>query len=216
VDGLSEAAKPMLRGAFHELGFYLAAALAAPLILSAAPGRARIAALVFAVAVASCFGASALYHRPSPGPRARPWLARLDHAGIYLLIAATYTPVALLVMPAGWAKPVLAVVWIGGLGATLLKLFWVRAPKTVFTALGLGLGWVAAAAFPQLLRLRAAGLALLLGGGLLYSLGAVVCARGRPDPVPHVFGYHELFHVLTLVAAASQYAAIAFYVLPRA
>jgi hemolysin III len=216
VDGLSEAAKPVLRGAFHELGFYLAAALAAPLVLSAAPGRARMAALVFAVAVACCFGASALYHRPSWGPRVRPWLARLDHAGICLLIAGTYTPVALLVMSGAWAKPVLAVVWIGGLAATMLKLFWVRAPKRVFTALGLGLGWVAVAAFPQLLKLGAAGLGFLLVGGLLYSLGAVVYVRGRPDPVPHVFGYHELFHVLTLAAAGSQYAAIAFYVLPRA
>ncbi|HZP71847.1 MAG TPA: hemolysin III family protein [Gaiellaceae bacterium] len=208
--------KPRLRGVFHEAGFYAALGLGIPLVLTAEPGRGRFAATVFAACVALCFGASALYHRPTWQPRVRSWLARLDHAGIYLLIAGTYTPVALLVMSRGWQVPVLAIVWSGAAAAILLKLVWVRTPKWAAAMTGLALGWVGVVAFGQLLKLQVPGLLLLLAGGLLYSAGAIVYARRRPDPVPHLFGYHELFHVLTLAAAGCQYAAIAFYVLPRA
>jgi hemolysin III len=208
--------KPRLRGVFHELGFYIAAVLAVPVILTAEPGRGRAAALVFTVSLTACFGASALYHRPTWSGSVRLWLARLDHAGIYLLIAGTYTPVGLLVMSPGWGIPVLAVVWSGAAAAIVAKLFWVRAPKWVAATIALGLGWVGVVAFGQLLKLPVAGLLLLLGGGLLYSIGAIVYARRRPDPAPLVFGYHELFHVFTLAAAACQYVAIAFFVLPRA
>jgi hemolysin III len=208
--------KPRLRGVFHEAGFYLAVALGVPLVATAEPGRARTAAIVFAGCVAGCFGASALYHRPTWQPRARSWLARLDHAGVYLLIAGTYTPVCLLVMSGRWREIMLTIVWSGAGAAILFKLFWVRSPKWLAALIALSLGWVAAAASSQLLKLQTPGLLLLVVGGLLYSAGAVVYARRRPDPKPHVFGYHELFHLLTLAAAACQYAAIAFYVLPRA
>ena len=116
----------------------------------------------------------------------------------------------------GWAVPVLSVVWGGAAVAILMKIVWVRAPKWLSAAIALALGWVAAAAFTQLLKVPPAGLALVVAGGILYSAGAVVYTRKRPDPVPHVFGYHELFHVLTVAAAACQYSAIAFFVLPRA
>lgn len=208
-------AKPKLRGVFHELGFYAALGLGVALVLTAEPGRARIAAIVFSSCVAGCFGVSALYHRPTWKPTARAWLARLDHAGVYLLIAGTYTPFGLLVLSTGWAVPVLSVVWSGTLAAIMLKLFWVRMPKWLSAVIGVALGWVGAVAFSQLLRLELLGLLLVIAGGLLYTAGAVVYARRRPDPVPHVFGYHELFHVLTLAAAGCQYAAIAFFVLPR-
>ncbi len=208
--------KPKLRGLFHEAGFYAALVLGAALFVTAEPGRARAAAAVFASCVAACFGASALYHRPTWTPRARAWLARLDHVGIYLLIAGTYTPVGLLVLSAGWAVPVLSVVWTGALAAILLKLFWFRCPKWVPAVIGVGLGWSGVAAFSELLTLPAAALALLVVGGLLYTAGAVVYVRRWPDPVPHAFGYHEVFHALTLAAAGSHYAAIAFFVLPRA
>jgi hemolysin III len=207
--------KPRLRGVFHEVGFFAAVGLGIPLVLTAHPGRARLGAIVFAVCVAGCFGASALYHRPTWPPRMRARLARVDHAGVYLLIAGTYTPFGLLVLSEGWAIPVLSIVWGGALAAILLKLFRPRSPKWVSAAIGLALGWVGVAAISQLLKLDAAGVALVLVGGLLYTAGALVYARRRPDPVPTVFGYHELFHVLTLGAAACQYAAIAFYVLPR-
>jgi hemolysin III len=208
--------KPTLRGLFHELGFYAALGLGAALVLTADPGRARIAAIVFASCVAACFGAIALYHRPTWRPTVRAWLARLDHAGIYLLIAGTYTPFGLIVMSPGWAVPVLAVVWGGAFVAILLKVAWVGAPKWLAAAIGLAIGWSGAAAFSELLHVPLPGLALVVAGGLLYTAGAIVYVRRAPDPIPHAFGYHEVFHVLTLAAAGCQYAAIAFFVRPYA
>jgi hemolysin III len=215
VVATAQAVKPRLRGVFHELGFYAAIGLGIAIVVTAEPGRARIAAAVFAGCVALCFGLSALYHRPTWKPRPRAWLARLDHAGVYLLIAGTYTPFGLLVMSPGWAIPILTVVWSGTLAAVLLKIFWFGMPKSLSATIGVALGWVSVVAFSQLLKLDVAGLVLVVAGGLLYTAGAVVYARRRPNPVPHVFGYHELFHVLTVAAAGCQYAAIAFFVLPR-
>jgi hemolysin III len=208
--------KPRLRGVFHEIGFYVVVVLAFPLVLTADPGRARLAAIVFASCLVLCFGSSALYHRPTWTPKVRGWLARLDHAGIYLLIAGTYTPFGLLVMSKGWAIPVLSIVWSGALVAILLKLFWLQAPKWLSAALGLALGWISVVAFSQMLKVETGGLVLVVVGGLFYSIGAVIYAIRRPDPVPHVFGYHELFHVFTLAAAGCQLASVAFFVLPRA
>jgi hemolysin III len=207
--------KPRLRGVFHEAACYVAICLGIALVLTSEPGRARLSAAIFAACMAACFGFSALYHRPTWQPRARSWLARLDHAGIYLLIAGTYTPFGLLVLSHAWAVVVLSIVWSGAALAILLKLFWPATPKKLSAGIALTLGWVAIVAFTQLLKLPPAALALLLVGGIAYSAGAVVYARRRPDPLPHILGYHEIFHLLTLVAAACQYAAIAFYVLPR-
>jgi hemolysin III len=206
--------KPRLRGVFHELGFYAALGTGLVLVLSAQDGRPRAAAIVFAACVATCFGASALYHRPTWTPPVRAWLARLDHAGVYLLIAGAYTPFGILVMSPGWAVPVLALVWGGALMGILVKLFWVQAPKWLSAAIGLALGWVGAAAFSQLLKLQLPGVLLVIAGGALYTVGAIVYIRRRPDPVPRVFGYHELFHVLTLAATACLYVSVAFFVLP--
>jgi hemolysin III len=209
------AVKPRLRGVFHELGFYVALGLGSALVATADAGRARVAAVVFATCVVLCFGASALYHRPTWTPRVRAWLARLDHAGVYLLIAGSYTPFGLLVMSKGWAVPVLTIVWSGALAAILLKLVWVRSPKWLSAGIGLALGWVAVAAVSQLLRLPLVAVVLVAAGGLLYTGGAIVYIRRSPDPVPSVLGYHELFHVLTLAATGCLYASIAFFVLPR-
>jgi hemolysin III len=207
--------KPRLRGVFHELGFYAAVALAVPLVATAEPGRARVAAIVFSVCLAWCFGASALYHRPTWSPHVRGRLARVDHAGIYLLIAGTYTPFALLVFSHAWEVTVLAIVWSGALVAIVVKLVWLRLPKAVSAAIGLVLGWTGIVAFSQLLKLPVPAIVLVLAGGVAYTVGAVVYARRRPDPLPAFLGYHELFHMSTVVAAACDYAAIAFYVLPR-
>jgi hemolysin III len=208
--------KPRLRGVFHEGGFYAAIALAVPLALTAEPGRGRVSAIVFSACLAGCFGASALYHRPTWQPVARSWLARLDHAGIYLLIAGTYTPIGLIIMSRAWAIPVLSVVYAGAAAAILLKLFWVQAPKVLSAILGLALGWVGVVAYSQIGKIGAVGIALILLGGLFYTVGAVVYSRRRPDPFPSVLGYHELFHICTIAAAACHWAAIAFFVLPRA
>jgi hemolysin III len=207
--------KPRLRGVFHEFAFYVAVVVGIVLVVTAEAGRARLSAIVFASCVAACFGFSALYHRPTWQPRARSWFARLDHAGIYLLIAGTYTPFGLLVLSHNWAVAVLSIVWTGSLAAILMKLFWPGTPKKLSAAIGLGLGWIAVIAFTQFLKLPVPALVLIAIGGAAYSLGAIVYARKKPDPIPHVLGYHEVFHVLTILAAGCFYATIAFWVLPR-
>jgi hemolysin III len=189
--------------------------LAVPLVVTAESGRARLAAIVFSACLAACFGASALYHRPTWTPIVRSWLARLDHAGIYLLIAGTYTPFGLLVLSKGWAIPVLAIVYTGALAAILMKLFWVKSPKILSAFIGLTLGWIGVVAINQLAKVGATGLTLVLVGGLLYTVGGIIYALKRPDPRPTVLGYHELFHLCTIAAAGCQYVAIAFFVLPR-
>lgn len=205
--------KPKLRGVLHQAAFVIAIVLAPLLIIGAEGGRARLGAAVFASSVAACFGASALYHRVTWKPRARLWMRRVDHAGVYLLIAGTYTPVALLALHGALRPVVLIVVWSGAIAAIVLKFVWVAGPKWLAATLGLALGWVAVVALPQLIReLRLAALILLILGGLAYTAGAIVYARRRPDPAPAIFGYHELFHALTIVGVACQYVAIAFFI----
>jgi len=212
--GAGLAVKPRFRGVLH-LGAFVASILVAPLLLLSADAfRARLAAAVFALSVAGCFGASALYHRVTWQPPVRRWMRRVDHAGIYLLIAGTYTPVSLLVLDGTWRRVVLAVIWAGALAAILFKFTWLDAPNWVAAAVGMALGWVSVVVLPQLVgRLEPSALTLLIAGGLLYSLGAIVYARRKPDPLPRVFGYHEVFHALTIAAATCQYVAIALFVI---
>jgi hemolysin III len=212
--GLEAAVKPLLRGVLHQGALVVSILVAPLLLLSADASRSRVAAAIFAFSVAACFGASALYHRVTWAPPLRRWMRRVDHAGVYLLIAGTYTPVTLLVLDGAWRRVILAVVWGGALAAILLKFLWVDAPKSIAAGVGLALGWVAIVALPQLVdRLEPTALVLLIAGGLLYSAGAIVYARRKPDPLPAVFGYHEVFHALTIVAAACQYVAIALFVI---
>ncbi|HTW40877.1 MAG TPA: hemolysin III family protein [Solirubrobacteraceae bacterium] len=210
-------AKPRLRGVLHEYAFFVSLACGAALILAASDTRARLAAAIYAGAVSALLGTSALYHRVTWRPRARRWMRRLDHSMIFVLIAGTYTPVALLALKGALASTVLIVLWLGALGGMVFKLLWIDAPKWLFAAVYVVLGLVTAAVFGELPAaigwLGAAGLAL---GGLLYAVGAVVYASERPNPWPKVFGYHEVFHSLVLAAAALHYAVIAFAVLPRA
>jgi hemolysin III len=169
---------------------------------------------VFASSVAICFGASALYHRVTWTPDLRRLMRRIDHAGVYLLIAGTYTPVCLLVLDGAWRIVVLAIVYAGAAAAGALKFAWVDAPKWLAAVLGIALGWAGVAILPQVAtRLNPAAVVLLGVGGLAYTAGAIIYARQRPNPLPTVFGYHELFHALTIVAVACQYVAIAFFVI---
>jgi hemolysin III len=193
---------------------FFVAVVVAPFLVVAADGtRRRLAAAAFSASVAACFGSSALYHRVSWTPRVRPWMRRVDHAGIYLLIAGTYAPVSLLVLGGAWRLTILAIVWGGAALAILLKFAWVAAPKWLAAAIAMALGWVAVVVVPQLVvLLNPAAFVLLVVGGLAYTAGAIVYARRRPDPVPAVFGYHELFHTLTLLAVVCHYVAIAFFV----
>ena len=205
--------RPLLRGVFHQIGFSVSLVVGTLLIVGADGARQHVAAAVFAAAVAVCFGSSALYHRITWTPRLRLWMRRVDHAGIYLLIAGTYTPVCLLVLNGAWRWTVLATVWTGSAAAAIFKFVWVAAPKWLAAAIGITLGWAAVAVLPQLAsRLDPAAVALLGAGGLLYTAGAIIYARRSPDPVPAVFGYHELFHALTLIAVSCQYVAIAFFI----
>jgi hemolysin III len=206
--------RPLLRGVFHQVGFSASLVVGTLLIVGADGARRHVAAAVFAGAVAACFGASALYHRITWTPRLRLWMRRVDHAGVYLLIAGTYTPICLLVLRGDWRLIVLPTVWVCAAAAAIFKFVWVDAPKWLAAALGVMLGWAGVAVLPQLAaRLDPAAVALLGIGGLIYTAGAVVYARRRPDPAPAVFGYHELFHVLTLIAVSCQYVAIAFFVI---
>ena len=212
---MSEAAlapRPLLRGTLHQAGFVVACGVGA-VFVSTVDGRRLVAAAVFAASAVAMLGASALYHRVHWSPRARPWMRRADHAGIYLLIAGTYTSVGLLALHGSLQHVVLALVWAGAGAAILAKFFWVGSPTWLSAVLGILLGWVGVVALPQLVRTAGpTAVVLLAAGGVAYTVGAVVYARRRPDPLPAVFGYHEMFHALTLVALACQYVAIAFFV----
>jgi len=216
VGDATAVARPALRGRVHQLAFFGALPLGAALGFVPETARGRSAAIVFAVSVAAMFGASALYHRVTWSPDARRWMRRVDHAGIYLLIAGTYTPFGLLVLRDAWQVVVLTVVWAGTAAGILLRFCWASAPKWLSALVAVALGWVGVLVFPQLVsRLGLSPSLLVLGGGLLYTAGAVVYALRRPRLAPTVFGYHELFHVLVLLAVALQYAAVAFFLLPR-
>ena len=178
--------------------------------------RARLAVSVYSVTLVALFGVSALYHRVNwDSISARRWMRRLDHSMIFMLIAGTYTPFALLALHGALALAILAAVWTGTLTGAIFNLVCSATPKWLRAVLYISLGWVAVAAMPQLAAaIGIAGLALLALGGVLYTAGAVIYAVKRPDPVPAVFGYHEVFHALVIAAAAIQYAVIAFWVLP--
>ena len=202
----------------HQWAFFISLATGAALVLAAPPGRATVAAAIYAASVAALFGASALYHRINwASAAARRWMRRLDHSMIFFLIAGTYTPFALLALEGTLATVILVAVWGGALGGVFMKLVWIEAPKWVVAMSYVLLGWVAVATFPQLLSgIGITATTLLAVGGLLYTAGALVYALRRPDPAPKVFGYHEIFHALVIVAAALQFAVIAFFVLPSA
>jgi len=209
-------ARPRLRGVFHEWAFFVSIPLGVVVGLVADTSRGRVAAAVFAGSVVVMFGASGLYHRVDWAPRRRRLMRRVDHAAIYGLIAGSYTPFGLLVLTGAWRVTVLAVVWSGALAAIVVRFAWTSAPRWVAAVIGVALGWVAIVVFPQLLtRTGLLASLLVLAGGLCYTLGAVIYARRRPNPVPAVFGYHELFHLFVVAAVAFQYTAVALFVLPH-
>jgi hemolysin III len=209
--------KPRLRGVTHQWAFFVSLVVGALLVAFAPSGDARLACAIYAVSVAGLFGTSALYHRLNWGPRARRWMRRLDHAMIFVLIAGTYTPFALLALDGDFSTIVLVGVWGGAVGGIILQLVWIDAPKWLSAVVYIALGWFSILAMPELTEQLGVTAIVLVGlGGLFYTVGAVVYATQRPDPVPTVFGYHEVFHALTILAALVQFAAIAFFVLPQA
>jgi hemolysin III len=212
-DGLP---RPLLRGLLHLGAFVVALGLGVTLVLVA--GRQDAPAFaVYGLGVAGLFGVSAMYHRGRWRPGVRALLQRADHSMIFVLIAGTYTPICVHVLDGALGAALLAVVWTGALLAAALELRPTAAPRWVVVVLSIALGWVALPALPALLdKLGWVATALIGLGGVLYTVGAVIYARRRPDPLPDVFGYHEVFHALTIAGAASHYTVIAFWVLPLA
>ena len=207
--------KPRLRGVLHQWAFVASLAAGAGLILEAGSGRARIAIVIYALSVAALFGTSALYHRIDWRTlAARRRMRRLDHTMIFVLIAGSYTPFSLLVLHGTLSMIVLVTVWAAALAGAIFKLIWLDAPGWLIAAIYIATGWIAIVATPQLVgRIGVVAVGGLALGGLLYTVGAGVYALQRPDPLPAVFGYHEIFHLLVLIAAALQYAVVAVYVL---
>lgn len=193
--------KPRLRGVSHEIAAYLSLPVAVALI-GAARGRAAVgAAATYGLSLVLLFAASAVYHRPQWRPRQRDVLGRIDQAAIFVLIAGTYTPFCLLI--GGPGRVLLVAVWALALAGVVLAIGWNGVPKAVMAAIYVGLGWLVVPFLPALRVAMPAGtFVLLLLGGVQYTVGAAIYALRRPDPFPAVFGYHEIFHLLVLGAAA--------------
>ena len=205
--------RPLLRGWLHLYGVVVAVIASAVLIPLAAliNEEATVAAVVYSLGVSLCFGISALYHRRIWGPRGYSVMRRLDHAAIFLLIAGTYTPYSLLLLPPRTAATLLAVVWAGATAGMALQLSWPHAPRWLSVPIYVSLGWAAIAVLPGIWeRGGVTVLVLLLVGGVTYSAGALCYALKRPNPWPGVFAHHELFHACTLVAAVCHHVGVYF------
>lgn len=206
---LLDVVKPKLRGWLHAGVFPLSVVAGIVLVSLAGTTEARVACAVYAVSAALLFGVSAVYHRGTWSPRVYAVLRRLDHANIFLIIAGTYTPFTLLLLEGGQARLLLWLVWAGALAGIAFRVFWTDAPRWLYTPVYIAMGWAAVFFLPDFLdRGGMAVLILVVIGGLLYSLGGIVYAAQRPDPSPRWFGFHEVFHSLTLAAYAVHYVAV--------
>ncbi len=209
LDVVPERIKPKLRGWLHTGAFPVAALLGTILVVTAPDGRTRFCAAVFAVTASMLFGVSALYHRGHWSPRTERALKRLDHANIFLIIAGTYTPFSVFLLPAHSARKLLWIVWTGAVLGVAFRVIWIGAPRWLYVPLYLLLGWAALAYLPQFLsRGGVAVFVLVAVGGALYTAGAVVYGLRRPDPSPTWFGFHEVFHVLTVLAFLAHYVGV--------
>lgn len=207
--------KPRWRGVLHQYAFFASLLPVALLILAAPTPKAALAAAIYGTSLAALLGTSALYHRVTWTPRARLWMGKLDLAMIFLLIAGSYTPVALLGLHPPLSTVVLWLIWGAAAGGIALKLAWTYPPKWASAVVYVAMGLLGAFFLPEIARsLGPVAVGLLVAGGVIYILGAAVYALQRPDPFPAVFGYHEIFHALVVVAATVHYVAVACYVLP--
>lgn len=204
--------KPRLRGWLHAYAAALSIATGASLIAVAAALRGAPAGAttsIYCATVTLLFGTSALYHRLDWKPAARRLMKRLDHSMIFVFIAGTYTPLAVLTLPRGAAIAVLVAVWSGALAGVALQTAWPSAPRWLSVPCYIALGWVAVFVMPELLHnAGVAAFTLIIAGGVVYTVGGVIYGLKRPNPVPGVFGFHEVFHLCTLVAATCHYVAI--------
>ncbi len=192
--------KPTWRGWIHAATFPVAIATGIVLIALAHGTAAKWASAVFMITSLLLFGNSALYHRFNWKPRTKSVLKRIDHANILLLIAGTYTPLAVLALPTPQTVLLLSVVWTGAILGILFRVFWINAPRWLYVALYIALGWAAVMYIVPLFEANVAMMVLVIVGGVLYTAGAVVYALKRPNPWPGRFGFHEIFHVCTVLA----------------
>jgi len=210
---VSETSKPKLRGWLHAVMFPVAFVAGVVLVALAGTREARISSAIFSLAAVLLFGASALLHRGSWSPRVTRMLRRLDHSNIFLIIAGTYTPLAVLALPPDKGRVLLWIVWIGALIGVAFRVLWVGAPRWLYTPVYVALGWVAVIYLPDLLDGAGVGVVvLILIGGVLYSAGALIYGLKRPNPSPRWFGFHEVFHSLTVAAFIVHYVAVSMTV----
>jgi hemolysin III len=201
--------KPKLRGWLHAGMFPASVAAGIVLICLAQSTEARIACAVYSVSAWLLFGTSATYHRGTWGPRGEAALRRLDHANIFLIIAGTYTPFTILLLHGGRQHLLLWLVWAGALAGIAFRVFWVGAPRWLYTPCYIALGWAAVFFLPDFLKHGGvAVVTLIIAGGLIYSIGGVVYGLKRPNPSPLWFGFHEVFHACTLAAFVVQYVGV--------
>ena len=201
--------RPTWRGRLHSWAFFCSIPAGVALLVFSHPAAARAGAAIYALSVAALFGTSASYHRIAKTVSARRFMRRLDHSMIYVLIAGTYTPLCLLVMPRPWGITMLAIIWTGALGGIALNMIEVERFAIVSNILYIGLGWAALIALPVMFsRLPHLSLGLLITGGVIYTIGAVIFLRRRPDPSPLIFGFHEVWHACTVLAGASHFAMV--------
>lgn len=208
---------PTLRGRLHLHTLWLSLAAAGLLVALAPSGTPRLTAAIYGAGLNLLFAASATYHRWPADSRWKPVLRRIDHSAIFVFIAASYTPVGLLVLDGTTRTVVLVSVWAGAIAGVILSLTWISAPRWLQAACYLAVGWVAVLAVPQLAeRAGIAPLALLAAGGGLYTIGAMVYATQRPNLWPRTYGFHEVFHTLVIAAALVHFIAMAGWVVPSA
>lgn len=210
------AKRPKLRGVSHQWAAVVAVVAGAFLVWLAPSSRATVVAIVYAVSMVALFAVSAIYHRVTWQPNMRRWMRRLDHSMIYVFMAGSATPVAALVVGGTLGTVLLCVAWGGALLGVVLNLVWIDAPRALKSAGYVALGWVGVLALPEIVTvLGAIPTSLFLIGGIFYTVGAIIYAKRRPDPIPNVFGYHEVFHALVIAAALVHFVAVAGFVLPR-
>lgn len=213
MDEMQALNMPRLRGVTHAYAFFGALIAAAALIVFTPGGAPRVSATVYGAGLCALFGGSALYHRWRWHPRWRPLLRRIDHATIYVFIAACYTPVSLLVLEGTIRWAVLISVWAGAALGVAFSVAWISAPRALSAATYIALGWVAVICFPEMnAALPFVPVLLIAAGGVLYTIGAVIFALGRPNPWPRTFGFHEIFHVFVILAAVAHFVAIAGWI----
>lgn len=207
---ISPLTKPLLRGHLHQAAFFLALGACTMLIVLSQNAVSLVATVIYSLSQAGLFGISALYHRPNWSPSARLRMRRLDHCAIFVSIAGTFTPICMLAIPGVGGMRLLEIVWTAAAVGIIQALFWVTAPKWLVAIFYVIMGWMAFPYLPEInhaLGLMSVG--LLLAGGVTYTLGAIVYALKKPNPFPTYFGYHEIFHLLVIVAAIFHFSVIA-------